>query len=57
VKTARDHARVERPGHQEPEIVAPVSAHPAFDKAAHYLCMKVRPPYRCAPTIAPTWRR
>ena len=42
VKTARDHARAERPQIREPEIVAPVSAHPAFDKAAHYLCMKVR---------------
>jgi len=42
VKTARDLARVERPHIREPEIVAPVSAHPAFDKAAHYLCMKVR---------------
>ena len=42
VKTARDHARVERPAVKEPEIVAPVSAHPAFDKAAHYLCMKVQ---------------
>ena len=42
VKTARDHARVERPEITAPEIVAPVSAHPAFDKAAHYLCMKVK---------------
>ena len=42
VKTARDHARAERPDVKVPEIVAPVSAHPAFDKAAHYLCMKVR---------------
>ncbi|HEY4069654.1 MAG TPA: aspartate aminotransferase family protein [Burkholderiaceae bacterium] len=42
VKTARDLARVERPQVTRPEIVAPVSAHPAFDKAAHYLGMKVR---------------
>jgi len=42
VKTARDHARVERPEVTTPEIVAPVSAHPAFDKAAHYLCMTVK---------------
>ena len=41
VKTARDHARATRPEIAVPEIVAPVSAHPAFDKAAHYLCMKV----------------
>ena len=40
----------------EPEIVAPVSAHPAFDKAAHYLCMKVtRVPLR--KDFAPTSRR
>ena len=42
LKTARDWARTEHPEIREPEIVAPVSAHPAFDKAAHYLCMKVR---------------
>lgn len=42
LKTARDHARAERPQVKEPEVVAPISAHPAFDKAAHYLCMKVR---------------
>jgi glutamate/tyrosine decarboxylase-like PLP-dependent enzyme len=42
VKTARDHARAERPDVKTPEIVAPVSAHPAFDKAAHYLCMSVK---------------
>ena len=48
LKTARDQARLERPQISEPEIVAPVSAHPAFDKAAHYLCMKVRRvPLRC----------
>ena len=42
VKTARDLARVEHPEITAPEIVAPVSAHPAFDKAAHYLCMAVK---------------
>ncbi len=42
VKSARDQARAENPAITEPEIVAPVSAHPAFDKAAHYLCMKVK---------------
>lgn len=36
VKTARDWARAERPGITRPEIVLPVSAHPAFDKAAEY---------------------
>src|SRR6476620_1530525 len=34
LKTARDWARAERPEVREPEVVAPVSAHPAFDKAA-----------------------
>ena len=42
LKTARDWARVRSPGVKEPEVVVPFSAHPAFDKAAHYLCMKVR---------------
>jgi len=36
VKTARDRARAEK-GITAPEMVAPVSAHPAFAKAAHYL--------------------
>src|SRR3972149_9851323 len=36
VKTARDWARAEK-GIAEPEMVLPVSAHPAFDKAAPYL--------------------
>jgi len=42
LKTARDWARTERPEIVAPEIVAPISAHPAFDKAAHYLCLTVR---------------
>lgn len=36
VKTARDYAREER-GVTDPEMVMPVSAHPAFNKSAHYL--------------------
>jgi len=39
---ARQWARQQRPDVTEPEIVAPWSAHPAVDKAAHYLGMKVR---------------
>lgn len=39
VKTARDYARTER-GISEPEMVLPVSAHPAFNKSAHYLGVK-----------------
>ncbi|MGN6673907.1 MAG: pyridoxal phosphate-dependent decarboxylase family protein [Thermomicrobiales bacterium] len=36
VKTARDRARALRPAITRPEIVMPYTAHPAFDKAAHY---------------------
>ncbi|PTL77915.1 aspartate aminotransferase family protein [Vitiosangium sp. GDMCC 1.1324] len=39
VKTARDFARAER-GISEPEMVLPASAHPAFQKAAHYFGVK-----------------
>jgi glutamate/tyrosine decarboxylase-like PLP-dependent enzyme len=41
MKAAREWARATRPVQGMPEIVAPVSAHPAFDKAAHYLGMRV----------------
>jgi glutamate/tyrosine decarboxylase-like PLP-dependent enzyme len=36
VKTARDRARAERPDLRDPEMVLPVTVHPAFEKAAHY---------------------
>lgn len=36
VKTARDWARAERPDITAPEMVLPLSAHPAFNKAGHY---------------------
>src|SRR3990172_8796084 len=39
VKTARDWARAEK-GITAPEMVLPVTAHPAFDKAPQYLCLK-----------------
>lgn len=42
VKTARDHARETKPELGVPEIVLPITAHPAFHKAAHYLGMRVR---------------
>ncbi|NUW43793.1 pyridoxal phosphate-dependent decarboxylase family protein [Nonomuraea rhodomycinica] len=38
VKAARDLA-----GRERPEMVVPVTAHPAFHKAAHYLGVRVRP--------------
>lgn len=41
VKTARDWARVHRPAAQSPEILLPQTAHPAFDKAAHYFGLRV----------------
>ncbi|HNS52775.1 MAG TPA: aspartate aminotransferase family protein [Anaerolineae bacterium] len=51
VKAARDWARVERPGIAVPEMVLPVSAHPAFHKAGHYFGVRpvvipVAPDYR-----------
>ena len=40
MKTYRDQAREER-GITHPEMVAPASAHPAFDKAAHYFGIRM----------------
>lgn len=40
VKTARDFARARWPQLKEPEVVLPMSAHPAFDKACHYFGLK-----------------
>lgn len=36
VKTAREWARAQNPANSEPEMVLPLTAHPAFQKAAHY---------------------
>jgi glutamate/tyrosine decarboxylase-like PLP-dependent enzyme len=41
VMTARNRARAER-GVTEPELLAPVTAHPAFAKAAKYLGLRLR---------------
>jgi glutamate/tyrosine decarboxylase-like PLP-dependent enzyme len=41
VKAAREWGRAMGRDGRVPEIVAPVSAHPAFDKAAHYFGMKI----------------
>lgn len=41
VKTARNRARAER-GIEHPEMIAPISAHPAFAKAAEYLGLELR---------------
>jgi len=40
VLTAREWGRVHRPKVTRPEMVLPSSAHPAFDKAAHYFGVK-----------------
>lgn len=40
MKVARDRKREEMPG-ITPEVIVPATAHPAFDKAAHYLDMKL----------------
>ncbi|MBL9038076.1 MAG: aspartate aminotransferase family protein [Archangium sp.] len=40
VKAAREWARKEK-GIAEPEIIVPASAHPAFNKAAHYFDVKL----------------
>lgn len=42
VKSARDRARVRGAGQATPEIVAAQTAHPAFDKAAHFLGLTVK---------------
>lgn len=41
MKTARSWAKEHKPGAKQPEVVLPVSAHPAFDKAAAYLNIKL----------------
>jgi glutamate/tyrosine decarboxylase-like PLP-dependent enzyme len=41
-KAARDRARSKKPWILRPEIVAPETIHPAFDKAAHYFGLRLR---------------
>ena len=41
VKAARDYARATRPEVTKPRILLPHTAHAAFHKAAHYLCIEV----------------
>ncbi len=40
IKSARDWARREKPEVTAPEMVMPVTAHPAWNKAAHFLGLK-----------------
>jgi glutamate/tyrosine decarboxylase-like PLP-dependent enzyme len=42
VKSARDWARKHRPQIAQPEILAPQTAHPAFNKAADFMGLRVR---------------
>ena len=41
IKTYRDRARAEKPEIKQPEMIVPISIHPAFDKAAHYFDVKI----------------
>ncbi|MDA0219029.1 MAG: aminotransferase class V-fold PLP-dependent enzyme [Proteobacteria bacterium] len=51
VRTARDWARIHRPGAAHPEIILPETAHPAFEKAAQVVGMAV-----VRMTRSPDWR-
>lgn len=41
LKAARDYARTRCPHIAQPEVIAPLSAHPALDKAAQYLGLHI----------------
>jgi len=41
LKAARDWARAHRPEVSAPEMVVPITIHPAWNKAAHYLGLKI----------------
>ena len=41
VKTARDYARKTKPHIKEPNVLLPITAHASFQKAAHYLDIKM----------------
>ncbi|MBT3586729.1 MAG: aspartate aminotransferase family protein [Halobacteriovoraceae bacterium] len=41
VKTAREWAKTNHPEITEPEMIIPLTAHPAFNKAAHYFGIKL----------------
>lgn len=54
VKAAREWAREQRPAVAAPEMILPATAHPAFEKAAHYFSVKpvhvpVRADFRADP--------
>ncbi len=41
IKTAREWAKVNRPEISEPELIMPITAHPAFNKGGHYFGVKI----------------
>jgi tyrosine decarboxylase MnfA len=41
VKTARNYARAAQPQIKDPEVILPMTAHPAFEKAAEYFAVKM----------------
>lgn len=41
VKTYRDRARALRPNITRPNMIAPITVHPAFEKAAHYFDVEI----------------
>jgi sphinganine-1-phosphate aldolase len=41
VKTAREWAKKNKPNIKQPEMIMPISAHPAFNKACHYFGIKL----------------
>ena len=43
VKTAREWAKKNKPDVKIPEMIMPISAHPAFNKACHYFGIKLVP--------------
>lgn len=49
--TARAWGEKHKPGITQPEVIVPITAHPAFDKAAHYLGIKL-----IHLPCAPDWR-
>ena len=42
LEAARDRARALRPKVRDPVVLAPFSAHPAFNKAGHFLDVRIR---------------
>ena len=41
IKTAREWAKINKPHVKEPELIMPITAHPAFNKGGHYFGVKI----------------